>query len=219
MTRPLLAVLNPRRIPECMEAFAALDVDTVYIRNFSEAGVASVGFPEALELAPWADPISVVSDDTIVSQHALDTVLRLQAEHPDHCVTGWCPLAMDHPLCNLAQNRLREGPPTVEHYRFLSCEDARASDQIIRTTFTGMALTTMSRALWERFPFAAYGASQWGGNASDYHLSYRLQVGGVPIISHRDAEIIHVKKKWNERDHTPGRELLVGREPEEVVLA
>lgn len=215
--RPLLVILNPRRIPECMDAFDALDVDKAYIRGMREADVMTTGFPDVLKRAPWADPISVVSDDTIVSQKALDTVLSLQAQHPDKCVTGWCPLAMGHLLCNLTTNRLAPGPPTVESYSFITCGQAKFPHYPYRTTFTGMALTTMSRSLWERFPFQAYDP-QWGGNASDYHLSYRLQQADVEILTHRHAEIVHVKETWNEADRGQGRELLIGREPAHVVF-
>jgi hypothetical protein len=213
MTRPLLVILNPRNIPECMSAFAALHIDKAYVSNYTEAAIAQHAWADLLNRAPWADPLIVVSDDTIVTQRAVSTVVALAATWPGLCVTGWCPLATGHDLCNLSDNRLPPGPPQADCYKFLRCDDARAERRdLISTSFTGMALTTMSRDLWQRFPFGVYGAEHGGpGFASDYHLSYRLQQAGVPIISHRDAEIDHVKAQWNESDRTPGRELLIGR--------
>lgn len=217
MKRPLLIILNPRRITQCMDAFAALHVDKAYVRNYTEAQIAHTAWRDVMERAPWADPISVVSDDTIVTQKALSTVLALQATHPNLCVTGWCPLATGHHLCNLSCNRLPKGPPEAGSYDFLTCDDARAERPgLISSSFTGMALTTMSRELWERFPFGVYGP-MGKGFSSDYHLSYRLQ-DSISIVSHRDAEINHVKATWNTLDRTPGRELMVGREPSQVFV-
>ena len=216
--RPLLVILNPRNIEACMDAFAELHIDKAYVRGYTEAEIAADAWDRVMAMK-WADPISIVSDDTIVTQRAVSTVLALHSMYPRWCVTGWCPLAEGHDLCNLSRNKLPEGPPNEGSYDFLTCDEARADrgGQLISSSFAGMALTTMSRELWERFPFDVYGGQNGWGFASDYHLSYRLQQAGVSIVSHRDAEIRHVKKTWNEPDPTPGRELLVGKITRQVL--
>lgn len=185
-----LVVLNPRRIPECMAAFEALPVRKVYVRNWTERQIAD-NWDEILGACD-ADKVLVVSDDALVSRGALDSVLGLLEAHP--VATGWCPLAEGHELANLATNVLREGPPNPADYEFVRCDDVRG---LVATSFAGMCLTGMSRGLWGRFPFECYSVP---GFASDYHLSYRLQQAGVPIVSHGDARCEHVKAVWNVRD-------------------
>lgn len=185
-----LVVLNPRDIPECMGAFHALPVRKVFARNMTERQISSE-WGTILDACD-AENIVVVSDDALVSRRALETVLGLLESHP--VVTGWCPLAEGHELANLATNTLREGPPSVGDYEFMRVEDVKG---LVRTSFAGMCLTGMSRELWERFPFDCYSTP---GFASDYHLSYRLQQAGVPVVSHEDARCEHVKAVWNVRD-------------------
>lgn len=171
-----------------MDAFDSLSVAKCYIRSHTEAEIQNEAFSDVLA----GDPVVVVSDDALVSQVALETVIRLLEDHP--VVTGWCPLAEDSELCNLSRGVLPEGPPSVQSYDFMRCDDVKG---LVSTSFAGMCLTGMSRELWQRFPFMAYGVP---GFASDYHLSYRLQEAGVPIVSHEDARCGHVKAVWNKRD-------------------
>lgn len=185
---PLLVVLNPRNIPQCMDAFEHLPVQKCYIRSHTEAEIENEAFSGVLT----GDPVVVVSDDALVSRGALETVLRLLEDHP--VVTGWCPLSEGSELCNLSTGVLPEGPPSVQSYDFMRCDDVKG---LVSTSFAGMCLTGMSRELWQRFPFMAYGTP---GFASDYHLSYRLQEAGVPVVSHEDARCGHVKAVWNKRD-------------------
>jgi hypothetical protein len=41
----------------------------------------------------------------------------------------------------------------------------------------------------------------------------RLRDAGVPMVAAREGMVGHLKKRWNTVDNTPGRELLVGKQP------
>lgn len=185
-----LVVLNLRNIPQCMEAFHDLPIRKLFVRNWTERQIAD-NWDVILGRCGTGN-VLVVSDDALVSRRALESVLGLLEAHP--VATGWCPLSEGHDLANLASNELAEGPPNQGHYEFLRCDEVKG---LVRTSFAGMCLTGMSRELWGRFPFDAYGVP---GFASDYHLSYRLQEAGVPVVSHEDAGCGHVKAVWNKRD-------------------
>jgi hypothetical protein len=143
-------------------------------------------------------------------------VLKYAQEHP--VVTGYCRLDWSHPSVNITRQPLRGHVPTAGAYDFYSLDEVQAwPDPLVPTGFVGFALTCMSREMWRTFPFGAFGgASQaW---SSDFHLSMRLRDAGVPMMAARGGLVGHLKKRWNTLDNTPGRELLVGKEPAGVEL-
>ena len=42
MPKPLLIVMNPRRIPECVDAINALSIDKVWVKNYTERELVDV---------------------------------------------------------------------------------------------------------------------------------------------------------------------------------
>ncbi len=179
----------------------------------SEARVAQ-RWPEVLQLAraKGVHRLTVVSDDTIVTQAAVNAVLSA----PGRVTTGWCQLADNDPRANLSTAPVHPFPHEGA-YAFPTRDEVNAGPEYQRTYFTGMAFTTMTVEDWEQFPFGCYGADYEPGHASDLHLSYRLQRAGVEITAARDGFITHLKAVWNERDYTPGRELLIGPDREAIV--
>ena len=213
---PLLAIMNPRQIPECIQSLEALDVRKAWLQNYTEwqlqEVIASIVRDEAIHFTH----LCLVADDCIVTQQALDAVLKYAQEHP--VVTGYCRLDWSHPSVNITRQPLRGHVPTAGAYDFYSLDEVQAwPDPLVPTGFVGFALTCMSREMWRTFPFGAFGgASQaW---SSDFHLSMRLRDAGVPMMAARGGLVGHLKKRWNTLDKTPGRELLVGKEPAGVEL-
>ena len=212
--RPLLAVMNPRRIPVCLDSIAALDISRVWLKNMSEWDLV----PRiAAIVADDAGPVDfthlmLVSDDCEVSQDALGAVLELGAFH--RVATGYCKLDATHDLVNITDKPITGDVPRVDAYSFRTWQAAHTwPSETIPTGFVGMALTCMSRDMWRSFPFGVFG-NERRSYASDFHLSRRLRDAGVPMWAARDGEVLHHKTVWNETADHP---LLIGQEPAAVV--
>jgi len=217
MTRDLLIVLNPRQIDECVDAIRALNIDQAWLTGYTEHELEDVieAVIDHIDHAHY-EHVLILPDDTIPTQAALDAILDLlRAGHP--VVTGYCNLdeRADEDRVNLTRTPLTE-PRTVASYDFWTQAeiDAWALD-VIPTYFAGFALTGMSRELWQRFPFRAYGNP---GCSSDYHLSLRLHNARVPIVAPKAGRIHHVKETWNTRDREARKGLLIGLVPQRVEL-
>lgn len=208
---PALIVLNPRAIPECIEAIEALEIPKCWISYMRE--------PNAATNANWQIKTTnyshyiVLSDDTAPTQNALDLVLEQLEHHP--VVTGYCNMDQNQNrhIVNLTTNVLPPPPPEVESYRFVNLATVApySAYSVMRSSFAGLALTAMSRDMWLRFPLTP---TSYGGQM-DYQLSYDLQEAGIPIVAAVGAYVEHVKERWNFPDKNPEKRLLIGeREPE-----
>lgn len=212
--KPLLIVTNPRAIPDCMQAFAALTVDVAYLRAMPLKHACDAA-NRVIDQHPEYTHALICADDCIVTQFAVDAVTdALAAGHP--AVTGWCRLDRTHTLANLTSEPLRGGAPTVESYTFTPVGDILDGPELAITHFMGMSLTGMSRDMWQRFPLGCYGTER-AGWSSDFHLSARLRDAGVPMLAARDGYVDHVKEVWMRADRAPDKALLVGRRNPEVV--
>lgn len=209
--KPLLLVLNPRRIPECIAAIMQLPIDKVWLRNYTERQLVDV-IPSVLAQCDH-DLIGVLSDDTQPTPMALEAVLAIA--RPGCAVTGWCNLDDRSERVNLSQGPLTTGVPCEAAYIFPTRTWVEEHETLaVRTYFAGHTLSFMWREDWDRFPFDCYGQA---GFASDLSVSWRLQQAEVPIYAARDGFVRHVKARWNYLDDTPGRQLLVGVEPSDVL--
>lgn len=192
---PALVVLHPRRIPEAIDALNHLPVPQCRIVGLTERGVADV-WPQVLEDAHKRriTHLCVVSDDAVVTQHALTSVLRA-AVHG--VVTGWCNLDESDNRVNLSDKPLTNRVPSEQAYALPTVWDVIAGPSLRRTWFTGMCLTTATLAVWEQYPFEPYGSP---GYASDYHMSLRLQDDDVRVTAVREGFVRHLKRTWNQHD-------------------
>jgi hypothetical protein len=205
---PALLVLNPREIPECIEAIESLDIPTCWLSYMNESWAAACA--NTIMAAGDYSHYVILSDDTIPTQDALDLVLAQLEHHP--VVTGYCNLDQnDHAhLVNLTTNWLNPLPATEDSYSFLmQYEVDRADAPTIPTTFVGLALTAMPKSLWMDFPLQTSGT----GGQMDYVLSYRLQQKGIPMVAAVGAFIEHVKERWSKLDTNPAKRLLIGERP------
>jgi GT2 family glycosyltransferase len=215
---PILAIMNPRQIPECMQSLRALEVRKAWLSNYTEWQLQEVIDSIVRDESIHFSHLCLVADDCIVGQEALDAVLTLAREHGDHLpvVTGYCRLDWSHPLVNITKRPLHGDKPAAGAYDFYTLEELQSwPRRVVPTGFVGFALTCMSREMWREFPFRVFG-NESRSYASDFNLSMRLRDAGVPMIAARDGLVGHFKKQWNTTDDTPGRELLIGREPARV---
>lgn len=190
---PLIMIMNARNIPRACDAFRALSTDCVYATGYTELELKDV-FADIIENTDYSHYI-VVSDDVVVSQQAVDAVISLLFFHP--VVTGWCNHDLIEPGVNLQKTPLPgyTHPTTREEWDWYHWAEILSSPLYwIRTYFAGMCLTGMSRDMWQQFPFDCYPLGHFGG--SDYHLSWRLQEAGIPIVGARDGFVLHLKKSW-----------------------
>lgn len=213
---PLLAIMNPRQIPECIQSLEALDVRKAWLQNYTEwqlqEVIASIVRDESIHFTHMC----LVADDCIVTQPALDAVLRHAPDHP--VVTGYCRLDWSHPLVNLTRRPVSGDKPSAGAYDFYSLDEVQAWPEATGPTgFVGFALTCMSRDMWREFPFRVFGTES-RSYASDFNLSMRLRDAQVPMVAVKDGLVGHFKKQWNTTDNTPGRELLIGVKPAGVEL-
>jgi GT2 family glycosyltransferase len=212
---PILAIMNPRQIPECISAFKKLDVRKAWLQNYTEWQLVEVIASLVRDETIHFSHLCLVADDCIVTQQALDAVLKF-ARQGDPVVTGYCRLDSTHPDVNITRRPLMGETPTVGAYDFYSfLEVEEWPGETVPTGFVGFALTCMSREMWREFPFGCFGAAP-RGYSSDFHLSRRLRDSGVPMVAARDGYVTHVKEQWNVLDKGEGRQLLVGLEPASV---
>jgi hypothetical protein len=200
---PLLVILNPRQIPQCLDAFAALDIRKAFVTGYTERGLVDV-LPDVFQRDDFTHFV-MISDDGVVRQDALDAVLRI-AEHAP-VATGWCNLDAIEANVNLTRSPAPDGPPLISSYDLYHFSEVLGyPTPEVPTYFTGMCLTAMSRDMWLKYPFEVFPE----GNASDLRLSQRLVADDVPILAAREGFIYHVKETWNQSDTAAEKQLLIG---------
>lgn len=213
---PLLIIANPRQIPECIDAFKALDARRAWLSNYTEWELVEVMDSIMRDETIDFTHAILCADDCIVSQQAYDAVLALAEDY--EVVTGYCRLDVTHPEVNITRRPLMGDVPVAGAYDFYRYEDVVNEPRpVLQTGFVGFALTCMSRDMWRRFPFGVYGSAQQSWS-SDFHLSIRLRDAAVPMVAARDAYVVHVKETWNRLDAAPEKRLLIGEEPAGVVV-
>ena len=210
--KPLLLVMNPRNIPQCVAALESLNIDKVWLKNYTEAQLQSV-IPSVLAECDH-DPIGILSDDALPTQRVLESIL--EAYEPSAVYTGYCNIDSTTSAVNLSTQPMiiqREATPAC--YTTPTRDDIdNAPTPLVRSWFAGFGMTFMSRALWDAYPFSALGDP---GVQSDYQLCCRLQEDGVPIWAVRGAWFEHLKGGDLTTNAVEGGALRVGIEAASVV--
>jgi hypothetical protein len=205
--RPLLLILNARRISECLDSYRALSIPKAYLTGYTERELEPV-IAELVASTNFSHYIAV-SDDVVVSSRAVHAVQELLGGHP--VVTGWCNLDQQDPRCSVVDRPLTGDTPTLESYGFMHWSRVVTHPhRTLRTWFAGMCLTGMSRDLWQQYPFRTFGPAGSAGWASDFNLCRRLQDDRVPIMAARDAGVLHVRERWDVQDPDPRKRLHLG---------
>jgi hypothetical protein len=220
---PLMLVMHPRRIPECVDAIKALPIDKVWIVAMTEKQLEPV-VDKIVEAAVDYSHLLILSDDALPTSYALDVVLHA-ARSAEGCVTAYCNLDSKLPFVNLTKHPFKHATSYADDYDWMTKEEAAArvpyalAPEVVPSFFAGMCLTCMPRALWRRFPFRVIQKDNDPrdcGYGSDWMLSKRLQMTKTPIVAPRGAFIWHVKDTWGLFDQDPEKRLLIGEIPAAV---
>ena len=214
--KPLLVIMNPRQIPECIDAFKSLDVRRAWLSNSTEWELVSVMASLVRDESIDFTHLVLCADDCIVSQAALDAVLEVADGLP--VVTGYCRLDQQHPEVNITRRPLMGDVPVAGAYDFYRYDQVTTHEaEVLPTGFVGFALTCMTREMWRELPFGVFGSAQQAWS-SDFHLSMRLRDAGVPMVAARDGYVVHVKEQWQRLDQAHEKRLLIGEKPAGVVV-
>lgn len=212
MNDACLMVLNPRRIPRVLRALDALrGIDVCYFTAMTESQI--VHPMRRFVKRHDYRVLSLVSDDVVVSQAAINNILEHHVA--GQCTTGYCNLSLYGEWSgrvNLCTEPLPTLMPSVKAYSFPLA--VKVPDGM-RSHFSGHCLTTMHRDLWRAFPYDCYGRDG-RGTAADYHMSWRLAEGGIPIYAYGPMQR-HLKRYWP-TDRKSRWPLLIGKIPADVRL-
>lgn len=208
---PLLLILNPRRIMECVGAIDLLPIDKVWLTGYTERQLEQV-IPDVVDQAHEYTHLLAIADDCMPTMPALMAVLSLVEDFP--VVTGYCNLdSSGDGRVNITKTKLLEPLGHGSYDFWTERELVRWPSDRVPTTFAGFCLTAMPRRLWQHYPFQCIGEQGW---ASDYSLSMRLQRDAIPIVAHRAAKVHHVKETWSAPDQEHRKRLLIGEIPAAV---
>lgn len=204
MPKPLLLVMSPRNIPECIAAIRSLNIDKAWLKHYTEAELVNV-IPQVIAECDH-DPIGILSDDGVPTQQSLDLVLN--AYEPSSVYSGYSNIETQTTLVNLCDKPLiiRE-QATDDCYSLIERETIEEYlNPLMPVYFAGLSLTFMSRAHWNQYPFMAYGNPGW---QSDYLLCKRLQIAGERIWAVRGAFFLHLRAGLT-TTHLEGGEVIAG---------
>jgi tetrahydromethanopterin S-methyltransferase subunit B len=201
--KPLLMIMNPRKIPVCMDALESLDIDKVWLKNWTERELVNViaGVINSTD----HDVIGLLSDDTVPGQEALNLIL--ESFEPSSVYTGYCNMDEDKEEVNLSRKPLIvKSLASYDCYDFPPRSEVDNYEGLYKSYFTGFAMTFMSKDMWLKYPFDCIGEP---GYQSDYRLSCRLQEDGVNIWATPGAFMKHLRLDESTK-HLEGGTVLVG---------
>lgn len=213
--KPLLAILNPREIPEFEESLTHLPIKTVRLRGYTEREIADGVWDQVLQGAGERGftHLTLISDDLVVPPESLTRILTHAKTHPQLVTTGWANVDEEGHEAGITYHELTDPEPTAMSYRFPTWREVLTGPPVQRTFFTGFVATTATLALWRRYPYQVYGP----GWAADYSMSRRLTADGVRIDCLRDAFCLHLKENRGRPTTIPERKLLLGSMKQGVV--
>jgi hypothetical protein len=217
-------IMQAREIPECISSLRRLRIDKLWLRGFTEPQLEKV-IPDIVKNPEYRRYI-IVSDDTIVSQAALDSILKWQEEFD--VLTGWCNVSLQTwranvlfrppPFWNDTYYRITRLMPQasgakVRYYtdtrtllkrmyestllsNFPACSEVLRKPPVFRTYYVGWALTSMSRDMWLYYGFRF---PRWKDHASgsDDLMSRIMNADGVKMWCSRDSFIYHLNTMRN----------------------
>ena len=211
---PVLLIMNPRNIPVTETAFRKLKIDKAWLRGYTEEQLNSI-IPKFINETNYSHYI-LTSDDLLPTQEALDNVLVGMKKFD--VFTGWCNIT---PTIRLANVRLRKPPGQGSFFSLthrvpiLSNITApiklrtfpspkKLPEGFFRVFFAGFSFTSLTRELWQRFPFKAL---KTGG--SDFLLCERLNDNDIPIYCHKNTYCYHLH--WT-------KDFIIGKVDPEVIV-
>jgi hypothetical protein len=195
MTRHLLMIWTARRIPVAHHHFQRVTgIDKLWIYGHTEYELAQAVHAFLSEHDEYSHA-TLMPDDAIVSQQALDRVLDTAAAHPDAAVGGWSNCDFTHRYANIGTTPLLQSEPRSmsDYGHLLSIDEIAEREHPFPASFCGHTLFTMPRALWldDATRLQPLGAAPgWG---SDYSQCKRLQDAGIALYVDPLAFAGHLK--------------------------
>lgn len=213
--KPLLVILRPREIEECISAFRALKISKVWINFHYELDAVSRILPEVLDTAEGKGytHLILVSDDAVVEQSALDRLLAMPETL--RAVSGWVNLdsTMERSNISLVPMTLAYQPMDVSQYQLLPIEDVKAQSDPFQATFSGFALLRMPIDLWKAVDLRLCQRN----SCSDHYVYARLAELREPLWVSPSVFAFHVKEIGGALDLEPRKKVLAGMRPASVV--
>lgn len=207
--------MNPRSIPECIDAIRDLrGIDKAWLQYMTEPQLVPV-IRDIVNTTHY-NRYTIISDDCIPTQATLDLVLAMHDENQGSATCAWINVDNTGNMSTINPTPLANPDyPTEDAYNLLTIDEAQdLPNTPIRTYFHGCNLATLTAAQWATYPFDTYA----GGWASDYHQCIRLQADDVPILTHPAAYMHHVKELQNALDQAPEKQLLIGKRTPRVTI-
>jgi len=217
-------IMNARDIQECLLPLGKLKIDKAWFRGFAMAQLGKA-ISDLVRGTDYERYI-MVSDDVIVTDAALEHILRWQ--EAVEIVTGWCNLSPHILRANLILgNRFedrshygttRKMPQAISHHienlvsggifpfkeiyqrialqSFPSCREIWMLPELFPTYFMGWSMTSLPRGIWLKYGF---NEPRWSGPAfgSDAVMSGMLRKDKVEMWCARDAFMWHLHSKRN----------------------
>lgn len=218
---PVLMIMQPRIIPPAITSMREnWNLPRVWFKAFTEPQVVHEMnmFVRQTNYSHYV----IMSDDAISYKRAIDTVLDNAPKYD--IFTGWCNMEMygdkisDHsnvsfhalPLMDEAASFKR---PLYDDYPpWASVDEVLSREGNFQTAIASFATSCFTRDILLKYPLGVWD----NGNASDHHISYRLQKDKVPIWTNRDAFVRHLRQ-GREPHLKNTRSWLVGNVPTQII--
>ena len=192
---PLLVIWTARKIPTCHMHFRALrGIDKLWIYGHTECELAAALPAFLLEHSQYTH-VTLVPDDGIVSQQALDSVLHTARAHDRHAAGGWSNCDFTHHYTNIGLTELAASKPSSmsDYGHLLSIDELAEREHPFRAQFCGHTLFTMPRDLWLHEATRLSPIMPEPGYASDYAQCKRLREAGIELWIDPLAFVGHLK--------------------------
>ena len=218
---PVLMIMQPRIIPPAITSMREnWNLPRVWFKAFTEPQVVHEMnmFVRQTNYSHYV----IMSDDAISYKRAIDTVLDNTPKYD--VFTGWCNMEMygdkisDHsnvsfhalPLIDEAASFAR--PLHDDYPPWASVDEVLSREGNFQTAIASFATSCFTRDILLKYPLGVWD----NGNASDHHISYRLQKDKVPIWTNRNAFVRHLRQ-GREPHLKNTRSWLVGNVPTQII--
>ena len=203
-------MFHVREIPECLDSYKALPIDTAYFTGFTEKQLEKP-VNEFIQTTSY-DYYWICSDDVIANRPAFDLIERGLSKHD--IVTGYDfnPDGSGN-LCLCDKPLLARFPTGLKDYPWMSGAYFDAyPGEYVPTTYVPFIFSAIKRDVWLEVPYATYSVlpawfsqffltakgSYWRmtrpirGWANDYNFSYKLQKKGIKAYAVKGARMEHL---------------------------
>ena len=213
---PVLMQMQPRELAIPIETNRAnINIPKVWFRAFTEPQVCEQmnKFVRETNYSHYL----INSDDAILYKRAVDTVLQ-NAPKCD-IFTAWVNMHMNGEEMSIISNVATSRLPIIDQDRwpekedfpeYLTIDEVLNKPNNFEVCVVCFCISSFKRNILLEYPLQTYRNT----NASDHHISYRIQRDGkYKIWTHRDAFCRHLRQGWSPLKH----KWLVGNETPNII--